>query len=474
MIAAARASGVLDKAVLAAPGGGDRDLPLVDHQADPWSLCDGAASVIAHADDETALVAALSGVPLTVVGEGRFAGLENGDGLHEVLRREIVEGWAWRDPFTGAVATPIQIAALLSRWRDLIDANRAVVSVEGVARWKRVTADAMLWGGRPVAHETPVGSLGPDALVLAWLSRSRSGRIDKLREADCEVGEIEDGMIRSNGLGANCVPPLSIVVDRKGPHFDPAQASDLETILQEAEIGPELCSRAAALRARLVGEGISKYGRDAFSATAGQKADNSSAKRVVLVTGQVEDDRSVLCGGGGLDNLALLRRAREREPDAHIIFKPHPDVEAGHRKGAIPDGKALEHADEIERSASIAALMARADAVHVLTSLAGFEALMRGRDVVTHGVPFYAGWGLTTDLGNVPARRSRKRTLDELVAATLIVYPRYLDPVTRLPCEAETLIDRMANDEATVRSPLILMRQAQGRLRRLLSVGGRQ
>jgi len=186
----------------------------------------------------------------------------------------------------------------------------------------------------------------------------------------------------------------------------------------------------------------------------------------VLVTGQVGDDRSVLCGGGGLDNLELLRRARGHEPDAHIVFKPHPDVEAGHRKGHVPDARALEFADEIDRTSSIAALLDRVDAVHVLTSLAGFEALMRGREVVTHGVPFYAGWGLTRDLGAVPARRTRRRSLDELVAATLLLYPRYLDPVTRLPCDAETLVDRISGGQANVRSALIRWREFQGRMNR--------
>ena len=77
------------------------------------------------------------------------------------------------------------------------------------------------------------------------------------------------------------------------------------------------------------------------------------------------------------------------------------------------------------------------DEVHVNTSLAGFEALLRGKAVTTYGVPFYAGWGLTRDLGPVPARRTAKRSIDELVAAALLIYPRYLDPVTGLPCPAE-------------------------------------
>ena len=147
-----------------------------------------------------------------------------------------------------------------------------------------------------------------------------------------------------------------------------------------------------------------------------------------------------------------------------MIYKPHPDVEAGHRIGAIPDAVALTHADRIERATPVTTLLGEVDAVHVISSLAGFEALLRGVDVVTHGVPFYAGWGLTRDLAVVPDRRGRRRGLDELVAAVLVLYPRYLDPVTRLPCGPEVLVERMAAGQAGMDGPLVRLRMAQGRV----------
>jgi len=268
-------------------------------------------------------------------------------------------------------------------------------------------------------------------------------------------------MIRSSGLGANCVPPLSVVVDALGPHFDPSRPNELENILQEAVIDPALCARAVLLREFVVQREIGKYGQD--RRTAYSLPDDG--RRVVLVAGQVEDDRSVLCGGGGHDNLSLLQNARALESDAWIVFKPHPDVEAGHRKGRVPDEKVLALADTIDRTSSMPALLAGADAVHVITSLAGFEALLRGCEVVTHGVPFYSGWGLTRDLGPVPECRTRRRSLDELVAATLILYPRYLDPVTRLPCSPELLLDRIDRGEARIRTPHILFRELLGWVR---------
>src|SRR3546814_1728769 len=98
-------------------------------------------------------------------------------------------------------------------------------------------------------------------------------------------------------------------------------------------------------------------------------------------------------------------------------------------------------------------LVQAVDEVHVLSSLTGFEALMRGRPVTVHGMPFYAGWGLTRDLAAANGRRGRRLSLDQLVAGALILYPRYLDPVTRLPCGPEIMVERLASGApAPVRS----------------------
>ena len=468
IVAEAHSRGLIDRVVVRGRFAAGKELPWIPADADPWNLCNQASLVIADADDETALIAALVGTGLKVVGSGRFADIALEDRVDEVVQRELCSTWSYRNPFDGELIEPIRAIEMLGRWRNLIDANREVASIYGIARWKRITADVLLWDGTgPVRHESGAAKSDPGEQVLAWVARADGGHLSALEARGVRVGEIEDGMIRSTGLGANCVPPLSIVVDKAGPHFDPAQPSTLETILQDADIDDEMLSRAAALREWLVEKGISKYGQDEGRRISGKAP---GGRRLVLVTGQVEDDRSVLRGGGGLGNLELLRRARQAEPGAWIVFKPHPDVEAGHRKGRVPDVQALEHADEIDRTSSIAALLDRVEGVHVLTSLAGFEALLRGCDVTTHGVPFYAGWGLTRDLGPVPLRRSRKRSIDELVAATLILYPRYLDPVTRLPCEPEILVQRIADGDAAVRSPLVRLREIQGRINRLASM----
>ena len=101
----------------------------------------------------------------------------------------------------------------------------------------------------------------------------------------------------------------------------------------------------------------------------------------------------------------VVRDFRAALPDAVLIYKPHPDVEAGLRPGAVEAG---EWADVIASNADPAALLDAVDAVWTITSAMGFEALLRGVPVTVLGAPFYAGWGLTEDLGRRPARRGAR------------------------------------------------------------------
>src|SRR5665213_4049903 len=106
---------------------------------------------------------------------------------------------------------------------------------------------------------------------------------------------------------------------------------------------------------------------------------------------------------------------------------------------------ARRYADAIVRRGSIAALLGEIDELHTLTSLCGFEALLRGVPVTVYGKPFYAGWCLTRDVERWD--RGRTLSLEELAAGALILYARYLDPLTRRPCGPETVIDRLSRPE---------------------------
>jgi capsular polysaccharide export protein len=136
----------------------------------------------------------------------------------------------------------------------------------------------------------------------------------------------------------------------------------------------------------------------------------------------------------------------------------------------VPAEEAARLADMVLDRAPIAPLLGQVEEVHTITSLTGFEALLRGVAVTCWGRPFYAGWGLTEDRAPI-ARRTRRLALDELVAGALILYPRYLDPVTELPCEPEALLDRLASPAPWRGGILAAARRWQGALMARLARG---
>ena len=387
----------------------------------------------------------------------------------ERFRNEL-ERFEYVSPFTGETMTPAETIALCAFWRDLIESNRDIGSAVGFAFWKRPTVAPLIWNGSDeVRFVSRLKDVDRTRAVAVWKARTPPALLAELESSALTLVEVEDGFIRSAGLGADCVPPLSITVDRLGVHFDASSPSELERLIERGPFPSDLMERAARLRELIVASGVGKYG----AGTSGSP-ERTGAKTHVLVPGQVEDDRAVLSGTGVKTNVDLLRRVREQRPDAHILYKPHPDVEAGHRAGALSDNDALRLADEVVRDKPIGALIAICDEVHVISSLAGFEALLMNKPVTTYGAPFYAGWGLTRDLGGVPQRRTARRSVDELVAATLLLYPRYLDPISGLPCPPEILIRRIAEGSGTQRGGIVVqLRRLQGRWKRRLAGAGR-
>jgi capsular polysaccharide export protein len=436
---------------------------------DPWPLLDAAVAVRLPESDPRGLLAFAAGVPLTLVAADGIERSASDDDRDHLLTTHLT-GWNWINPFSLAPMSPLEAITQCGDWRRLIDANRQIQSVMGIAYWKKPTVTPLLWGGSKVRYGRGLHDLPEGSSVAIWRARLSPSQQRAIAEAQPAIIEIEDGFIRSTGLGADCVPPLSIIVDAAGPHFAPGEPSELERLLQDGAFPADLLARARALREAIVAGGLSKY----ETGGAEPLVRPGGARRHVLVPGQVQDDRAVTSGGALPSNLELLRRARaEAGPDAYLIYKPHPDVLAGHRRGLIPEQEMAALADRVETQAPIAALIAMVDELHVNSSLAGFEALMRGKQVTVHGVPFYAGWGLTVDLGPVPARRAACRTLDELVAAALLLYPRYLDPATGLPCPAEVLVGRLAAGAPKLdpmAAAVVAVRRRIGEIRRSLTV----
>jgi len=162
-----------------------------------------------------------------------------------------------------------------------------------------------------------------------------------------------------------------------------------------------------------------------------------------------------------LQHLQLLQKVKRSYPNNYIIFKPHPDVLSGNRIGTIPKDEVLQYCDQIISNVSMASVLEVVDEIHTMTSLTGFEALLYGKKVYTYGLPFYAGWGLTTDMRTC-GRRTRKLTIDELVAATYFLYPRYISPKSKVPCEAEDVIRELKEQKDALESSWILRMKFEG------------
>ncbi|SMX37376.1 capsular polysaccharide biosynthesis protein [Octadecabacter ascidiaceicola] len=340
----------------------------------------------------------------------------------------------WYDPYRDELCeleTAIQTLEAQTRaWRD--DGDGWVAS--GMRLWKRAPLQKVFGASRKMMFEDDPEKA--DALAaktgrgrMVWASKA-DGHDSALR--------VEDGFLRSRGLGADLIAPLSLVLDDLGIYYDPTGPSQLEELINASTTLPDAASqRAETLIKKIVGSGLSKYNLSANDLP----VDLPKGRRI-LVPGQVEDDASIRLGTTDITtNRDLLAATRAANPAAIILYKPHPDVEAGLRSGIVADAE--DFADVILTKTSPIAAMDAVDVVWTMTSTLGFEALLRGKDVTCLGSPFYSGWGLTDDRAMPIERRVALPTLAQFAHAVLIDYPRYFDPVSNLPCPVEVVVERL-------------------------------
>lgn len=508
-------------------------ITLLADAVSPWRLLEGAIAVYT-VSSQLGFEAILMGHKPRVFGQPFYSGWGLSADENPVPRRErkltrpqlfaaaMLLAPTWYDPCRDRLCsfedTLDQLEAEVRAFRE----DRYGYVASGMRLWKRGRLQAFFGAQKPVVFQkTLAKSLqtasdsGRDLLV--WGLPAPTAPL-AVGAAQPEIRHIEDGFLRSRGLGADLVPPLSLVSDDLGLYYDPSRESRLERQIAQP-LPPGAVLRVTKLIEKLIEARLSKYnlaekpalsGADAASdsgalinrsvpptdAILGTRAANPrsglnsapatrAARRCILVPGQVEDDASIRLGVGTIrSNLALLQATRAANPRAYLIYKPHPDVEAGLRIGKVTGPDLTRLADEVARNADPIALLDRVDEVWTMTSLLGFEALLRGIPVTTLGAPFYAGWGLTRDLGKsdapnaaagslIPQRRRRaadghalpRRDLLHLAYATLIAYPRYYDPVSKRPCPPEVIIARLASGRLPRAGlPLRLLAKVQGAL----------
>ena len=422
----------------------DAQIAFVDGPHSPWSLLEGAIAVYT-VSSQLGFEAIMAGHRPRVFGQPFYAGWGLSEDEHPLPRRQRVLTRlqlfaiamlvypAWYDPLRDRLCDLDEVIDQLEAGVTAFRQDRAGHVAAGIRRWKRGAIQRFFGRTRPVRF-------AEDGATLVWASKA---------EPDFAGLRVEDGFLRSKGLGAELVPPLSLAVDDLGIYYDPTRESRLERLVA-TPLRDDQLRRARDLRHAVLQAGVTKYNltgtpRDLDGPLAALKAARPGAA-VILVPGQVEDDASIRLGAGEIrTNRALLETARAAEPDAILLYKPHPDVEAGLRPGAVAEAADL--ADLVLDGVDAQAALELADRVWTMTSGLGFEALLRGIPVTVLGAPFYAGWGLTDDRGPVPERRlavQPRPTLEHLIHAALIAYPRYLDPVTGQLCPPELAVERLA------------------------------
>jgi len=264
-----------------------------------------------------------------------------------------------------------------------------------------------------------------NVVIVVWGRSVLSHIQDFGLRHDLPIYHIEDGFIRSIGLGASHTSPMSICFDKSGLYYDAHQPSDLENLLNFHDFSSDedLMLAARELLDKIVENSITKYNLPDTDIS--EKVYGFKAKKRVLVIGQVEDDQSLIYGCKKVfSNFDLLKTAIAENPDAQIIYKRHPDVIFGKRKELSDISGLSDYIEIINGNLSLKDALNQVDQVYTMTSLAGFEALMYGVKVTTMGAPFYSGWGLTDDRYPVP-RRQRSLSLLEVFAAAYLLYPRY-------------------------------------------------
>ncbi|EAK0442365.1 capsular polysaccharide biosynthesis protein [Campylobacter lari] len=361
--------------------------------------------------------------------------------LEEVFYATYILYSEYFNPYLNQKSDIFDTIYTLAKYKKIEQVNSNTLYFLGFTLWKRwfmkpffkAKSNKIIFLNSP--SELYKAKLNPEDKIFIWGKKYDKTLLAK--DFNNEIFLVEDGFLRSVFLGSDLTRPFSLIVDSKGLYVDSSKPSDLEDILQNYVFDENLKQRAKKLISTITQNKFSKY-----NGLKHEKLNFNTNKKIILIPAQVEDDASMILGGAGFDTLKLLQSVREVNENAFIVFKPHPDVLSGNRKGLKDKSIILKYCDEIIENVSIDSAINACDEVHTITSTSGFDALLRGKKVVVYGKPFYAGWGLTMDLHQIP-RRTRVLSLEELVAGVLILYPRYIHPKSKNLCEVELALDIM-------------------------------
>ena len=377
--------------------------------------------------------------------------------LAQLVAAALIRYPRYRLPGQSQLCTPEEAVSHLLEKQQRADLDRVhTCYAVGFSLWKRafvkefigdMALEVRFCHSAKVARRLAAQS--KDNAILVW--GNNEFRLESwARRYDVAFWRMEDGFVRSVGLGADLRRPSCLVVDTQGLYYRAEQPSDILTLLNNTRFDETQRARGKALQEMLNAQAVTKYNLGYSDQVSGTERlgirQQAGGREIILVPGQYEADQSIQNSRGAVkSNLALLQATRTAYPEGFILFKEHPDLYSGVRPGALGETAALQYADLYVTHVDMHELLQECDRVSTMTSLTGFEALIRNRSVHVWGSPFYAGWGLTDDELEFP-ERTAKITTEELVYTALVLYCRCFSWVTRSEASPEQVIEELARE----------------------------
>jgi capsular polysaccharide export protein len=168
----------------------------------------------------------------------------------------------WYDPCRDRLCSFEEAVDQLEAETRAFREDRAGYVAFGMRAWKRGRLQEVFGRETPLLFAKSAGQAQRRAgetgrKILVW-----AGKEPAELAAPGLALRVEDGFLRSRGLGANLVPPFSLVTDDLGIYYDPNRESRLERLIL-APLPPGGRVRAEALLARInAGEDFAKLARE--------------------------------------------------------------------------------------------------------------------------------------------------------------------------------------------------------------------
>ena len=358
--------------------------------------------------------------------------------IQELVAATLILYPKYLNPYTKLKSNVLDCISTLNKYKNIYKQNSNTLFFIGFSLWKRsYIKDFFKQNNNEIIFLNSLfkhKKFKDNDKIFIWGMSFSDEQIYNTFGSLVQIYRVEDGFIRSISLGSDLTRPFSLVIDKRGLYTDSNKTSDLEFILQNYTFNTYELLRASKIQELIIQNNFSKYNQY-YS----KKLKFKTNKKIILIISQIEDDISMLFSNSNLNTKDFIKKVRQENKNAYIVYKMHPDITSGNRQGLKDRDFILLYCDEIIENINISSCLNAVDEIHTISSQVGFEALIRNKKVVVYGLPFYAGWGLSEDKIKC-TRRTRKLSIQELVAATLILYPRYINKNKEL-CEFEACFD---------------------------------